>query len=132
VASLASEASYGWKVRAGNAEGWGPFSDGWSFHIFGLLAVEPDEKPTTFALDQNYPNPFNPSTVIRYAVPSRSHVLLTIHNTIGELVATLVQGERETGYYEVRFEGKGLSSGVYFYRLQAGSFVQTKKLLLLQ
>ncbi|MCC6396383.1 MAG: immunoglobulin domain-containing protein, partial [Bacteroidetes bacterium] len=132
VASLISEGSYGWRVRAGNAEGWGPYSGGWNFHKLGPLAVEPDGKPTAFALDQNYPNPFNPSTVIRYAVPSRSHVLLTIHNTIGELVTTLVQGERETGYYEVRFDGKGLSSGVYFYRMQAGSFVQTKKLLLLQ
>ncbi len=90
------------------------------------------EIPSSFALDQNYPNPFNPSTTIRYALPARSFVLLTIHNTLGQQIATLVQKEQDGGFHEVRFDAEGLTSGVYFYRMQAGSFVETKKLLLLQ
>jgi photosystem II stability/assembly factor-like uncharacterized protein len=85
-----------------------------------------------FDLTQNYPNPFNPSTTIRYGLPQRSHVLLTVFNTLGQQVATLVQQEEEAGYHDVRFDASGLSSGVYFYRLTAGSFVQTRKLLLLK
>ncbi len=88
--------------------------------------------PDSFHLEQNYPNPFNPSTRIQYAFPHRSHVALTIYNTLGQQVATLVQGEQEAGVREVKFDASRLSSGVYFYRLTAGTFVQTRKLLLLR
>lgn len=87
--------------------------------------------PSMYALEQNYPNPFNPSTTIRYGLPVRAQVVLTVFNILGQLVATLVQGEEDAGYHEVRFEATGLSSGVYFYQLKAGEFVQTKKLLLI-
>jgi photosystem II stability/assembly factor-like uncharacterized protein len=94
------------------------------------------ESPTTLPhlgdLDQNYPNPFNPSTTIRYALPNRAHVLLTVFNTLGQQVATLVNENEEAGYHEVKFDGSNLASGVYFYRLQAGSFVQSKKFVLLR
>jgi hypothetical protein len=89
-------------------------------------------RPVCYALEQNYPNPFNPSTVIRYSLPQTSSVTLAVFNSIGQQVATLVQGEREAGYLEVRFDATGLSSGVYFYQLQAGNYVATKKLLLLK
>jgi hypothetical protein len=99
-----------------------------------LTGVEGKEKslPTRFALEQNYPNPFNPSTTIRYGLPNRSQVTLTIFNTLGQQVAQLIKGEMDAGVHEVKFDGSGLSSGVYLYRLRAGDFVQTRKLLLLQ
>jgi hypothetical protein len=88
--------------------------------------------PAQFTLAQNYPNPFNPTTTIRYALPQRSQVALTVFNTLGQPVSTLVSGTEEPGYHEVRFNGTELASGVYFYRLQAGGFVQTRKLVLLR
>ena len=85
-----------------------------------------------FTLLQNYPNPFNPTTTIRYGVPYRSRVRLTVFNTLGQQVAVLRNGEEEAGYHEVTFDGAGLPSGVYFYRIQSGSFTETKKLLLVR
>jgi hypothetical protein len=95
-----------------------------------MLIIELNS-PITFALEQNYPNPFNPTTTITYGLPHRSQVSLMVYNTLGQQVAQLVSGEQEAGYHEVRFDASGLSSGVYFYRLIAGEFVQTRKLLLL-
>jgi hypothetical protein len=86
----------------------------------------------SFELLQNYPNPFNPSTTIRYGLPARTHVLLTVYNTIGQQVAILQDGEQDAGYHEVRFNASGLASGTYFYRIQAGDFSQVKRLLLLR
>jgi len=88
--------------------------------------------PFEFILLQNYPNPFNPSTTIRYGLPRRSPVTLTVFNTLGQQVAALVNGEMEAGYHEVQFSGSGLSSGVYFYQLKAGTSVETKRLLLVR
>jgi len=88
--------------------------------------------PETYFLSQNYPNPFNPSTMIRYGLPERSQLSLTVYNTLGQRVAVLAEGDQEAGYHEVRFDGSGLASGVYFYRLQAGTYVETRKLILLK
>jgi poly-beta-hydroxyalkanoate depolymerase len=99
------------------------------------VASESDPAPTVvkrFELGQNYPNPFNPSTVIRYGLPSKARANLTVFNSLGQVVKELVNENEEAGYHEVRLDGTGLASGVYFYRLRAGSFVETKKLTLLK
>jgi hypothetical protein len=88
--------------------------------------------PPDFQLLNNYPNPFNPSTTIRYALPTRAHVTLTVFNTLGQQVATLVSEVQEAGYHDVRFDASGLASGVYLYRLQAGEYVATKRLVLVR
>jgi hypothetical protein len=88
--------------------------------------------PSSFELMQNYPNPFNPTTTIRYALSHRSHVTLTVFNMLGQQVALLVTGEIEAGYHEVDFNGSFLASGVYFYRLQAEGFTETRKLCLVR
>ncbi len=85
-----------------------------------------------YYLRQNYPNPFNPVTTIHYQLPRRSHVVLRIYNTLGQEVATLVNSLEEPGDKSVQWNAVGVASGVYFYRLQAGSFVQTRKLVVLR
>ena len=100
-----------------------------------LTGIQPDSRaalPREPVLFQNYPNPFNPATLIRYALPARADVTLTLYNTLGQRVAHLVRETQERGYHQVNFDGAGLSSGVYFYRLQAGSSVATKRMLLLK
>ncbi len=88
--------------------------------------------PEGFFLEQNYPNPFNPKTTIVYGLPSSSHVNLSVFNMLGQMIAQLVSENQDAGHHQVEFIGDGLSSGIYFYRLQAGGLVQTKKLLLLR
>ena len=88
--------------------------------------------PDAFALQQNYPNPFNPSTSIQYRVSSISQVSLKVYDVLGNEVATLINEEKQVGSYEVEFNATGLSSGMYFYKLQTDNFVETKKMLLLK
>ncbi|MRR37883.1 T9SS type A sorting domain-containing protein [bacterium] len=99
-----------------------------------VTGVEEDDTPLPKAvvLDQNYPNPFNPSTTITYALPTSSDVRLSVFDMLGREVSVLVNERRDAGVHEVAFDGSGLSSGVYLYRLQAGGFVRTRKLVLLQ
>jgi hypothetical protein len=101
----------------------------------GVLNVRRDELsgvPTVFELQQNYPNPFNPSTVIRYGLPSAEQVSLKVYDMLGRQVATLVNARQAAGRYEATFNAAGLSSGIYIYRLQAGSFSQTSKMMLVK
>jgi plastocyanin len=85
-----------------------------------------------FELKQNYPNPFNPSTNIEFQISDRSFVSLKVFNILGDEVVTLVNEEKQAGVYNVKFNAAGLSSGMYLYRLQTGSFVETKKMILMK
>jgi len=88
--------------------------------------------PTEYMLFQNYPNPFNPSTTINYSIPKQSNVTIKVFDLLGSEVSTLVNKEQPQGNYEVEFTGGDLTSGIYFYRVQAGEFVETKKMILLK
>ena len=85
-----------------------------------------------FELSQNYPNPFNPATKIKYQIPELSFINIKVYDVLGNEVATLVKDEKPAGEYEVEFKGDGLTSGIYFYQLKAGKFIQTKKMLLIK
>ena len=85
-----------------------------------------------FQLFVNYPNPFNPTTTIKYSIPSDGYVTLKIFNALGEEVSTLVNEFRSTGNYEIIFDASNLTSGIYFYKIQSGNFIETKKMILLK
>jgi N-acetylneuraminic acid mutarotase len=91
-----------------------------------------ENSPRQYSLDQNYPNPFNPSTTIKYTVGSRQPVTLRVYDILCNEIATLINEEKPSGIYEVEFDGSKLTSGIYFYQLRAGNFVQTKKLILMK
>ncbi len=88
--------------------------------------------PTEFLLYQNFPNPFNPTTIIKYELSKRSSVKIILYDLLGREIKTLVNEEKEAGHHEVTFVAKDLSSGIYFYRMQAGDFIQTKRMILLK
>ena len=96
-------------------------------------AIEVDVRPLdNFTLEQNYPNPFNPTTTIAYVLNEKSNIKLTLYNALGKEVAVLVNEEQEKGYHKAVVNADNLASGVYFYKLQAGSLVETKKMILLR
>jgi hypothetical protein len=88
--------------------------------------------PKEYALAQNYPNPFNPSTKIEYSIPQLSNVVIKAFDILGNEIETLVNEEKQVGTYEITWSAENLPSGVYFYRLQAGDFIETKKMVLLR
>ena len=97
-----------------------------------LVASEDANIPSAFSLGQNYPNPFNPRTKIKYSVPQMSFITINVYDILGKIVATLINEEKPIGNYEIEFDAINFSSGVYFYRIQAGNFINTKKLLLIK
>jgi hypothetical protein len=88
--------------------------------------------PTEYGIEQNYPNPFNPSTEIRYQLPENNFVTIEVFDILGSKITTLVNGEMEAGYHSVTWNAGNLASGVYFYKIQSGSFSAIKKLMLLK
>lgn len=98
-----------------------------------VSSVEPiPGVPTDYALEQNYPNPFNPVTIIRYALPQASEVTLTVYNLLGQKIEVLVNEYQSVGVYQVDFSGQSLPSGIYIYYLTAGTYIETKKMVLLK
>jgi beta-1,2-mannobiose phosphorylase / 1,2-beta-oligomannan phosphorylase len=100
--------------------------------IAGAVDDRKGNIPGAFLLAQNYPNPFNPKTEIRYEVSGISEVKITVYDLLGREVAVLVNERKQPGSYEVSFDASGLASGVYMYRMQAGNFVQSRRMLLLK
>jgi hypothetical protein len=107
----------------------------------GIVVAVPDgdggQLPLSFALEPNYPNPFNPQTLIRYSVPVPTHVRVTIYNILGRRVRTLVDENRTAGTHSARWDGTNaqghrVATGVYFYRIQAGDYTETRKMLMLK
>ena len=106
-------------------------------HSYTISALDtrvntPRNVPTAFILEQNYPNPFNPQTTISYYSKHAEQVKLSIINLLGKEIQILIDGYREVGYHSMSFNAKGLSSGVYFYKLEIGSEVEIKKMIFLQ
>jgi len=101
----------------------------------GVTFVEEEEEstsPNVFSLYQNYPNPFNPTTTINYKISELGFVTLKVYDVLGNEIETLVNEEKSSGSYEVDFDASGLTSGIYFYKLQTGYFIDTKKMILLK
>jgi len=105
-----------------------------SLEWFGIITGVEDEEgvPERFTLSQNYPNPFNPSTVIKYSLPEKSNVSIKVYDMLGQEVATLVNEVKNAGTYQVNFDASGLTSGMYIYKIQAGDYVSSKKMMLLK
>ena len=101
-------------------------------NVTDIKVGENDIKPSNYILSQNFPNPFNPTTTIKYQIPELSFVTLKVYDVLGSEVATLVNEEKPLGNYEVEFGATTFPSGIYFYKLQAGNFVETKKMVLMK
>jgi PKD repeat protein len=98
-----------------------------------VTSVEDENQlPSEFSLAQNYPNPFNPTTIIKYSIASETVVTLKVYNILGTEIATIVNEKKTPGFYELNFGGEKLPSGVYVYRIEAGNFTSSKKMLLIK
>ena len=115
--------TYFYRLKQIDFDGRNEYSDEVEVEVLGPLA---------FGLDQNYPNPFNPSTTIKYSIASSGYVKLAVYTMIGEEVSVLVDGQVESGFYEVNFDASNLPSGAYFYRLTSDNSVEIKKMLLMK
>jgi hypothetical protein len=98
----------------------------------GVSDIKSSDLISEFIIHQNFPNPFNPTTTIKYHIPELCFVTINIYDVLGNEITTLVNEERPAGAYTIQFDSNGLSSGTYFYRIKAGSFIKTKKMVLLR
>ncbi|GEM_PF-2688634 len=130
ISGLTPNTAHYYRVRAYNTGGTSGNSNVISVTLVGI--ENKDGIPTEFLLEQNYPNPFNPSTIISYKLPVSSFVSLKVYNCLGNEVEMLVNEYQQAGQYVKTFYGTSLPSGVYFYKLTAGNFVNTKKLILIK
>jgi hypothetical protein len=123
-----------YSVSRGGILTLGTFAVGKFKNVADIVGVERNEKgvPTQFSLSQNYPNPFNPTTTIQYSVLSTQYISLKVYDVIGRELSILVSEVKPPGTYTVEWDAHGLASGIYFYRLEAGQFTETRKLVLLR
>jgi hypothetical protein len=131
VTGLSEGLTYYWRVQANNVEGSSPWSDS-SFTLVATNVAKDAELPTEYSISQNYPNPFNPTTTFSFGLPVKSYVLLKVFDLLGREVAIIVSEEMSPGFYSRQWNANKCTSGIYFYQLRAGSFVETKKLLFLK
>ncbi len=124
--------TYFWRVRAKVSGQYTAFSETWKFATNTTTRVTNFTAARDYSLEQNYPNPFNPTTVFRFSIPAESVVTLTIYNELGQVVSTLVDGNLSAGTHAIEWNAQSFVSGVYFYKLTAGSFTAVKKLLLMK
>lgn len=131
IQNLEPATTYYWQVRGKNGTAYGDWSSTSNFMTKGgITSVEDNNVPTEFRLEQNYPNPFNPSTKIRFGLKNSEFVSLKVYNTLGQEIAKLVNSEMPIGLHEIQFDGSKFSSGIYIYKIQAGNFSSTKKMIL--
>jgi photosystem II stability/assembly factor-like uncharacterized protein len=123
---------YYWRVKAVNEDGESNWSDIYSFESLIVTSIISENLPFSYELVQNYPNPFNPSTNIRYGIPNSAYVRLEVYNIIGQRVALLVNEQKNAGWHIVNFDATKLSSGLYFYRIQAENYIEVKKMMLIK
>ena len=133
VGPLQINTTYYWRVSAANVAGTSSYSAVRSFTTGVASAVEQLDGavPREYALSQNYPNPFNPATTIQFALPKSSYVSLKVYDALGREITMLVSQQLNPGYFTIRWNAN-VSSGIYFYRLQAGNYVATKKMILIK
>jgi glucose/arabinose dehydrogenase len=132
VYGLIPDSVYYWRVRARNEAGYGPFSAVWSLRHVITGVVSTGGIPGAFALFQNYPNPFNPSTTVRFHIPVSVVVSLKVYDMLGREVATLLHAEKEPGEYTLRWNAAEVASGIYYYRLRAGAFTETRRMMVIR
>jgi hypothetical protein len=106
----------------------------WFIYYFDVITYAGDENviSSVFRLEQNYPNPFNPSTTVRFAVPERNLVTIRLYDLLGEEVLQVINEEKEQGWYDIIIDLRNLASGIYIYRMNAGKFVSTRKMMLIK
>jgi predicted nucleotidyltransferase len=133
IKGLDSAQTYYWSVQAlDNCFAASGFAQEHSLNITSIEEEQFNGLPTEYELNQNYPNPFNPITVISWQSPVSSWQTMKVYDVLGNEVATLVNEYKPAGIYEIYFNGSGLTSGIYFYKISSGSFVETKKMILLK
>ncbi len=139
VITLADNSQYYWLVEALDSDGFvvGSNENNPNYMVVGTLSIDGADIPEVFALHQNYPNPFNPITTLRYDLPENSYVNVTIYDMLGREIRTLVNSTQDAGFKSVLWNatndyGKPVSAGVYLYKIQAGEFIQTRKMVLLK
>ncbi len=140
IDSLTPDKTYFWKVLVKNINGdslWSSNVNGFYIDDDATDIEKPNENllPTEFIVEQNYPNPFNPSTKIKYSIPvgqRNYHIVIKVYDVLGRMVRELVNTNQQPGNYEVEFNASGLTSGIYFYTIQAGKFNVTKKMVLMR